>query len=182
MMHILNPQRPRPREERKEGGTKRGRRFKFQIRYRARAGREGEGGRPTFFAAAASPLPNGPDRVKTIQSQRGIGSDKGRKGRGGTGTEGTGERGRGQTNKPAVRVSRFRFCFAPACPLRLFCISLPPVTVIWRRSVPKVVFCNGFTIIACRRQTSATLSRYRSKSEICRCENAEAAILRKAAL
>ena len=80
--------------EEEEGGTKEGRRFKFQIRYRiseaaAAAGRREGGGRgsATFFAAA---LPNGlggragGDRVKTIQSQRGIGSDKERRG----GTEG----------------------------------------------------------------------------------------------
>ena len=70
----------REAERRRKGGTKEGRRFKFQIRYRIARDGEGKGRESaTFFAAA---LPNGlggradGDRVKTIQSQRGIGSDK----------------------------------------------------------------------------------------------------------
>ena len=92
------------------------------------------------------------NRVKTIQSQRGIGSDKERR-------EGREGEGRGQTNKPAaVRVSRILlFARCPAL-LVLYLSLLRSPTAIWRRSVPKVVFCNGFTIIACRRQTSATRS------------------------
>ena len=82
----------------REGGwNKRGKKIQISNSLSHRRGAEREGRESaTFFAAA---LPNGLggragcDRVKTIQSQRGIGSDK----EGRRGTEGS-EGGRG-TNK-----------------------------------------------------------------------------------
>ena len=91
--------------------------FKFVIASRGtergRGGRARLSLRPRCQMAWAGAGAGG-DRVKTIQSQRGIGPDKERR-RGTEGSEG------GQTNKPAVRMGR-----PPSPPLLATSVSLPP--------------------------------------------------------